>query len=98
MDFGTPGAILQDFVLLHSRKNRRILWRVEIIRTVRVPHMDYRYPRLATGFGEAPNDAEHVALSDQLGHHTVVHRGHLAVLVNDVVLAVHDENRGLAFW
>ena len=61
-----------------------------------MPHMDYRYPRLASGLGEARDGAEHVALSDQLGHHAVVHRGHLAVLVNDVVLAVHDQNHGLS--
>jgi len=98
MDFGTPGGILQYFVLLHASQNRRVLWRVEIIGTIRVPYMDDRYSVLAAGGGEARDCAKHIALSDQLGHHTIIRRRRLAVFVNDVVLAVHDENRGLALW
>jgi hypothetical protein len=60
--------------------------------------MDYRYSRLASGRGEARDRAEYVVFFYQLGHHTVIRRRHLAVLVNDVVLAVHDQNRSFALW
>src|SRR6516165_3693245 len=96
MDFGAPGTIFEYFVLLHSRQNWRVLRRVGVIGAIGMAHMDNRYSGLTSSLGQARDRAEHVVLLNQLGHRAIVHRCHFALLVNDVVLAVHNENSGLA--
>src|ERR1700730_19271920 len=66
MDFGTPGTVFEDLVLLHSRQDWGVLWRVRVIRTIGMAHMDNRHSRLAPSLGQTRDGAEYVVLLNQL--------------------------------